>query len=39
LRHSVDDEKVWWLCLAISTKYRRVTDGRTSCYSILRAMR
>ena len=27
-----------WECSAVSTEYRRVTDGQTSCNSIVRAM-
>jgi len=33
-----DGEKTLMICLAISTENRRVTDGQTSCYSIVRAM-
>ena len=34
----VDCEKRLVICVAVSTQYRRVTDGQTSCDSIVRAM-
>jgi len=33
-----EGEKSWMICIAVSTEYRRVTDGRTSCDNIVRAM-